>query len=71
MDGSYLSTEAVSNTSNALDAEVPADVFNGSLDNRVDDRGLVFREPLREVGPAGLHVAELDRVSAEEVGENG
>lgn len=40
------------------------------LDNGLDARGLVVGDPLGEVNLAGLHVADVDGVAAEEVGQD-
>lgn len=66
-----LATKAVPNTRNALDAQVLADVLDRRLDNGLDARGLVVGDPLREVNLAGLHVADVDGVTTEEVGQDG
>lgn len=66
-----LATEAVANTSNTLNAQILSEVLNGALDNGVDTTGLVVGEPLGEVDLAGLHVADLDGVAVEEVGDDG
>lgn len=66
-----LATEAVANTSNTLNTQVFSEELNGALDNGVDTTGLVVGEPLREVDLAGLHVADLDGVAVEEVGDDG
>lgn len=66
-----LATEAVANTSNTLDAQVLSEILDGGFDNRVDTSGLVVRNPLGEVDLAGLHVANLDSVAVEKVGDDG
>lgn len=66
-----LATKAVPNTRDALDAQVLADVLDCRLDNGLDARGLVVGDPLGEVNLAGLHIANVDGVATEEVGQDG
>lgn len=67
----YLATEAVSDTSNALDTKVLADMLDGSLNNGVNSGRLVVGDPRGEVGLSRLHIFELDGVTAEEVRDHG
>lgn len=45
------------------------------LDSRLDDglnvRGLVVRDPVWEANLAGLHVTNLDGIATEKIGDNG
>lgn len=67
----HLATEAVPDTSNALDTEVLADVLDGSLNNGVNNGRLVVGDPRGQVGLSRLHIGELDGVAAEEVRDHG
>jgi len=66
-----FATEAVANTSHTLNTQFLSEVLDRALNNGVDTTGLVVGEPLGEVDLAGLHVADLDGVAVEEVGEDG
>lgn len=66
----YLGTEAVTDSADALNAQVSLDVLDGRLDNGVDVGGLVVREPSANVELAGLHGDGVDGVAAEQVGED-
>lgn len=65
-----LGTEAVSNTGDTLSAQFLADVLNSRLDDGVDVARLVVGEPGGEVGFSRFHVAELDGVSLEKIGND-
>lgn len=66
----YLGTEAVTDSADALNAQVSLDVLNGRLDDGVDVGGLVVGEPGTNVELAGLHGDGVDGVAAEKVGED-
>jgi len=66
-----LAAKAVANTSNTLNTQFLSEVLDGALDNGVDTTGLVVGNPLGEVDLAGFHVANLDGVAVEEVGDDG
>lgn len=69
--GAYLSTKAVTDTSDSLDSQVLPEVLDCRLDNRVDVGRLVLSKPCGKISLAGFHVTELDSVFLEEIGNNG
>lgn len=65
MGRTNLATKAVPNTRDTLNTQVLTNMLDSRLDNGLDARGLVVRNPLGQVDLAGLHVADLDGVATE------
>lgn len=66
-----LATEAVTDGSDLLHAQVLAHVLDGLFDDRIHVAGLVLGEPRGEVDLARVHVANGDLVTLEQIGDNG
>jgi hypothetical protein len=66
----HLATKAVSNSTDAFDTNLLSEVLDACLNNGVDNRGLVGRKPCGKIGLSALHVAELDWVAVEKIGDD-
>lgn len=67
----YLATEAVSSRANLLNTQVLPQVFDGSLDDRVNLVGAMLGKPFLNVDLSGLESVEGQLVTVEEVRNDG
>jgi hypothetical protein len=67
----YLSTEAVPNSTNALHTQSLTDILNRSLNNGINIRGLVLRQPGGQISLARFHIRDADLVTREQVRDDG